>query len=83
MTNQEQIITIESIFEGSEITMNDRHIYVAALDTNAAICIYVDTDNDFYTVTEMDDIDGFLSDYNTEEFFTFDDLIDTLENQYC
>lgn len=78
-----QITTIQSILESYDITVKDNELYVKAMDHNGGLNIYLDTNNNIYTLTEMDDINGFASDYDAEEFYSFEDLIDHIENSYC
>ena len=81
MNNQTQINEIKSIFEGWEITVNDKSIYIQALDTDAAICIYIDTDNNIYTVSELEDINDDQC-YSTEELYSFEDLVEYINENY-
>jgi hypothetical protein len=80
MTTQEQIKTIETIFEGSEITVHGTDIYVGALDTDALIRIYLDTENEFYSITELLHINDMP--LNTTKFNSFDEVIEFIEENY-
>ena len=80
MTNQ--ITTIESIMESYGPTINNNAVYVQSFDTESGICIYVDTENNLYSVSELEDINSDVC-FSTEKFDSFEDLVDYLENEYC
>jgi hypothetical protein len=77
-----QIKTIASIMESYDVTINNNTVIVQSFDTESGLSIYVDTENNLYSVSELEDINSDVC-FSTEKFDSFEDLVDYLENEYC